>query len=1006
MKSRAGAVESIALLIFAFSGCAGLIYQSIWTQYLGLFLGHAAYAQSLVLVIFMGGMALGAWWTSVSAIQWRNLLRAYAWIELAIGLAAVAFHPVYIAATQFAYTHAFPALAGGISASILRWLLAAVLIFPQAVLLGATFPLMSNGLMRRLRDGNGAILSGLYFTNSIGAAAGALIATFVLLPAMGLPGAMLFGAVLNIVVAATAFVLSRQSAQAAPAQTALSAADATNLPAATGARLLLTAAFVTGATSFAYEIGWVRMLSLALGSTVHVFELMLAAFIGGLAFGGLWIRKRIDHYREPVRVGGYVQVLMGLAVLLSLLLYDHSFDWVAWFMTALSRTNSGYILFNIVTASIAIVIMAPPAFFAGMTLPLFTVALIRRSGSEASVGRIYAANTLGAIAGVLLMVHLLMITIGLKLSMVTAAAGDLVLGIFLLRKVLEPQQFRRYIATVAICVVALAATVNFARFDPLAMAAGVYRGGKARFDPASARVIFYRDGKTSSVAAIATAEGNVAIATNGKSDAAIQLSPERPAAPDEFTMVTLGLLPLATHADPRTAAVIGFGSGLTTHTLLGDSRLQRVDTIEIEPSMYEGARVFGERVQRAYRDPRSHIYFDDAKAYFAANQSRYDIIVSEPSNPWVSGVASLFTREFYQFVPRHLNPGGVFVQWVQIYEINDELIGAVTRSLAESFTDFRVYVTANADLLIVAKADGMLGPLSDTVFHEPALTAELARVGLISAAELSVHQIGDRRSLMPLFNAASQRTNSDFNPILSLEAPRTRFTNSEARAAFEVSYADLPVREVLAGLPPLDPQLIAKDASFSGNQLAHQAADIAAVLRDNTPYADAPDASIAKVLGFVRTNVGLCHAAGDGSLEVDALVQVAGWTIPFLDAAHLNGAWSRPAWIGCTTQPDAVRGVLALLDALAQRNFSLVHTQAVALLHEHSKRLSPMAQDWILRAAMLAAIAEHNYEEVGKLEASLGGLAVPTATTYVQRVYLSAFASARIKERAALAVVH
>ena len=141
------------LAAFALSGCAGLIYQSIWAQYLGLFLGHAAYAQSLVLAIFMGGMALGARWAGARAGTARNLLRAYAIVELVIGLAAAAFHPVYLEATQFAYEHGFPALAGSGTEAVFKWTLAALLILPQSLLLGATFPLLSNALMRRLPAG-------------------------------------------------------------------------------------------------------------------------------------------------------------------------------------------------------------------------------------------------------------------------------------------------------------------------------------------------------------------------------------------------------------------------------------------------------------------------------------------------------------------------------------------------------------------------------------------------------------------------------------------------------------------------------------------------------------------------------------------------------------------------------------------------------------------------------------------------------------------------------------
>ncbi|MEO5560616.1 MAG: fused MFS/spermidine synthase, partial [Dokdonella sp.] len=597
--------------------------------------------------------------------------------------------------------------------------------------------------MRRLRSGDGAILGGLYFTNSIGAAFGALFATFVLLPAVGMPGAMRFGAILNVLVALAAFLLSRtpETPVAAPSSAGATADRSSAL------RLLLVAAFITGATSFVYEIGWVRMLSVVFGSTVHTFELMLAAFIGGLAFGGLWIRRRIDGYAAPIRVGGWVQILMGLAALLSLILYDHSFDWVAWFMRALSRTDRGYDLYNVVTASVSVLLMAPAAFFAGMTLPLFTMALMRAGGGEAAVGRIYAANTIGAIVGVFAAVHLLIPVLGLKLAMTIAAAGDLVLGLALLRR--EGNAAReadfRYLGALAMCGAALAATLLFARFDPLAMAGGVYRNAIARLSEAHGeKILYYRDGKTASIALRASADGTRAISTNGKVDAGIRMNDDGKPSPDEITMVMAAGIPLLHHPHPRNAAVIGFGSGLSTHTLLGDPRLERVDTIEIEPAMIEGARGFGEYVERAYNDPRSHIHIEDARTYFAANHARYDIILSEPSNPWVSGVASLFSREFYDFVPHHLAPGGLYVQWMQLYEINDELVASVVQALSEKFRDYRIYLAYNNDMLIVARADGPIEDIHAEALLAPLLQKDLKRQDIGSVAEVLSHQLGDR----------------------------------------------------------------------------------------------------------------------------------------------------------------------------------------------------------------------------------------------------------------------
>ncbi len=957
----------VALVIFALSGCSGLIYQSIWSQYLGLYLGHAAYAQSLVLAIFMGGMAIGAWWASRSSLQWRNLLRAYALIELVIGVAAALFHPAYLALTHFAYDTAFPNLPGAASVQVFKWCSGALLILPQAVLLGMTFPLMSSGLMRRLRTGDGAILGGLYFTNSMGAAVGALIATFLLLPRVGLPGAMQFGALINVLVALAAFL-----AAGSTEPPRLLGEQQDNSRRGSAAHVLLIAAFITGATSFVYEIGWVRMLSLVFGSTVHAFELMLAAFIGGLAFGGLWIRRRIDGYAAPLRVGGWVQVLMGLAALLSLVIYDRAFDWTAWFMHALSRSNGGYDLYNTVTAGVSMVLMAPAAFFAGMTLPLFTLALIRAGGGEASIGRIYAANTVGAIAGVFAAVHLLVPGLGLKLAMILAAAGDLVLGLVLLRRerTADRSDFA-YLGALLLCGGGLAASLILARFDPAAMGAGVFRTGSARLNTSvGEKVLFYRDGKTASVSVRTAPDGTRSIATNGKVDAGIRLNEDGKPAPDEITMVMAGVMPLVHHANPRSVAVIGFGSGLTTHTLLGDPRLERVDTIEIEPAMIEGAKLFGSHVERAYKDPRSHLHIEDARTYFAAHRSRYDVIVSEPSNPWVSGVASLFSQEFYEFIPRHLAPGGLFVQWVQLYEINDELVASVVRALSTQFRDYRVYLTYNSDMLIVARADGPVEDLRGDALATPGLHEELVRLDIGSLDEIRAHEIGRRRDLSALFDAMSTRTNSDFYPHLSLEAPRARFTAQQARAIITLPVADLPYRDMLTGLPPARTSAVAASPSYRYTSVVHTAKEIADSLKaGRLPEQSGEDAV---PMAYLYDVVGHCApSASDVSVPVQ-LVILAGRTVPFLEPDSLQGAWIDPAWVHCAGQPAPQPAMLQLISALGRRDGTAVKDLAQSLLDPAGKLRESGLREWVLRSAMLGAIAAHDYAAVAQLEARYG----------------------------------
>lgn len=955
-----------ALFIFALSGASGLIYQAIWSQYLGLFLGHAAYAQSLVLAIFMGGMALGAWWVSRYATNWRNLLRGYAYVELVIGVAAAIFHWEFGAVTGWAYDSVFPSLQAGALATTFKWAAATLLILPQAVLLGMTFPLMSNGVMRRSDAGDGSILGGLYFSNSIGAAIGALTATFVLLPAVGLPGAMKVGAIINVIVALLAFLISRPEERAVPT-TVAAGSPVTSDARAAGVRLLLVASFITGASSFVYEIGWVRMLSLALGSTVHAFELMLASFIGGLAFGGLWIRKRIDGYTNTRRVGGYVQILMGLAALASLLLYDHSFGWVEWCMRALARTDEAYAAYNIVSAAVAMIIMAPAAFFAGMTLPLFTLTLMRAGGGEAAVGRIYAANTVGAIVGVFLAVHVLLPGIGLKLAMIVAAVADLVLGIVLLRPA-EPLAERRtawrpYFAALAVAALATALTMTFARFDPIAMASGVYRTGKAR-SAADSTLLYYRDGKTASIAVLEDGFGTRTIATNGKPDASISMSLQRAPTIDEITMVMAAVLPLGMHAKPAEVANIGFGSGLTTHTLLADPRVERVDSIEIEPSMIEGAKAFRPIVERAYTDPRAKVHIEDARSYFTAHNAKYDVIISEPSNPWVSGVASLFSREFYRFVPRHMKPKGLFIQWIQLYEINDELVSTVIMALQETFADYRIYLSNFGDMIIVASADAPIDDVDTTRLSSKEMQFLLHRVSLDKPGDIAAHEVGRRAGLEPLVRTLTQRANSDFYPILSLEAPRSRFRSTMATALLRMTTVDLPVLELLAGTP-LPSGEINLNHTYTRSVFMVMAQRLVAARNDG----GGPDldAELREKMAALRDVVGRCRDGVDAKATLDTMRAVAAQSIPFLRAEQLRGLWIAPDWIACSDQPEAVRIMLAMLDASAGRQHALALQHAEALLRDHAAALSSDTADYVLRTAMLAAGASQSHHDVLRL---------------------------------------
>ena len=978
--------RALLLGIFVLSGFAGLIYQSIWSQYLGIFLGHAAYAQALVLAIFMGGMAAGAMWISHVGERWRNLVRCYALTEGLIGLLGLAFHFIFTSVAGFSYDVLIPAVGTAWMADVVRWLVAAALIIPQTVLLGMTFPLMSSGLIRRFPGQDGSLLGGLYFTNSIGAAIGALTASFVLLPALGLPGTVAVAGALNLVVAALAWWLARDP-EPLPSTHAPEAKTQAAAPAATGGVLLrvtLWSTALSGAASFVYEIVWIRMLSMAVGSTLHAFELMLTSFIAGIAFGGLWVRKQADRSADPLRLAGWMQIGMGLAALLSLLVYGNAFDWVSWIMDALDRTASGYVLYSLGTATIAIAIMLPAAFFAGTTLPLFTVTLLRSGHGERAIGQVYAWNTVGSIAGVFVAMHCLIPVLGLKLALVTAAFVDMGIGLFLLRRQAQTQpQLGRAMFAAACVLMATALSVTVVQFDPLKMASGVFRTGSAVWGD-NTQLVFYKDGKTASISVVQQGGFNRLIATNGKPDAAITIQ-GKPAS-DEPTMTLAAALPLAAHDNPSDIGVIGFGSGMTTHTFLGDERVKRVDTIEIEPAMVAGARAFGSKVARAYTDPRSNIVIDDAKAYFSGQHARYDIIISEPSNPWISGVGALFSKEFYEFIPRHLKPGGLFVQWVQLYEIDDALVASIMNALTPVFSDYQAYISNTSDLIIVATQKGRLPEINAQRVLQGQVGNDMKRLGMASAEQLQLRKVANAQMLRAHGNLFGTPANSYYHPLLSLRAPVTRYMNKEAFSLVILQSQRLGPAMLTGALnirQPLPDNIETSDIGhYTGENDTRLARDYADFLRTGHSANEQAPKTLTTAYLLLQAARQACaqpqdHAAS--ALLADNLRQAAEITLMALPPSRLQGIFIEPAWLPCKPEhvSEDLRQVLNLTSALARRDWTQAREQAQQWLqqpqeHEGDNVWKEHFGDVALLAVMLDWARHEKWAELTQAEQQLG----------------------------------
>lgn len=943
-EGTAGGRWRLLFLLFFASGISGLLYESIWSRYIKQLVGSAATAQILVLCLFMGGMSVGALLSGRLLRRTKAPVLAYGVIEGLIGLYALAFPYLFAFASRLAYDVIFPALGAGTAITAAKWGVAAGLILPPCVLLGMTFPLMSVGILRRERKRSGEVLAVLYFVNSFGAALGALLSGFALVPWVGLPGTLMVGAGLNLLIMVVAV---RDRTPAPPVEACVpSGSEAAGR---SMVLLYLAVAFGTGLSSFLYEVGWIRLLSMILGSATHSFEVMLSAFVFGLALGGFWVRKRLDKFKRPELTLAVVQMIMGVAAVATLPCYLLAVGAMGGLMNPenFERTEELWYAFNILRYLLCLLIMLPATFCAGMTLPLLTHVMLRRGQSERSVGQVYGINTLGAIAGASLGGLVLMPLISLKGLVIVGAVVDMGLGIALLQSEIRARQggqlstkLRNRCAASAVLIVVFG--LRF-QLDPTVLTSTVFRRGRTAVR-AQDKILYYVDGRTATVAVVDTGPSRM-IYTNGKADATVKLDrwPEGrdkslgPAlAGDEPNQFLVGLIPMMLRPEATQGALIGFGSGITCHMLLSSPNLERLDTVEIEPEMVEGSRLFYPANQRAYDDPRSNIIFNDAKAYFASAGTHYDFIISEPTNPWVSGVSSLFTVEFYREVKRYLKPQGILAQWIQGYELSDELLISVLAALDQEFNDYVIYRIGAADWVIISSADGLIPRLDKRVFEWPEAAQGLALLGVHDVAQLDGLMVANRAVLRPFLS--DRQPNRDSHPLLDTGAEHARFVFSRAEFLHEWRWTPAPLLEVFGGVVSR-PYPAAGIGDLRDPHVMRAAEQAVFLMRlYEQPKAKAPTRISGSMMRFWHTVTRELNAGEVVNWErwFSATFEVYAEVAPFLDV-RATPWWSEVVRTATGAEvPARTSDAIELLDALAARD-----AERLWPLVQHGLRFEP-----------------------------------------------------------------
>jgi spermidine synthase len=780
---------------FFVSGFAGLALEMVWSRMLALHIGGSAEAVTAVVTAYMGGLGLGSLAAASFARRVARPLRVYALLEIAVALFALA-SPFILRAPDALYrlAHDYEEVSRALPFAV-RFVTSLLLLMVPTFAMGATLPLLVEDLTRRL-GAYGTKVALLYGINTIGAVAGTAVAGFWLLPSFGNRTTLTAAAGADLLVAAILLIGPGRAAapqaaaettppEPAPPQAATSGKPAPRsgragapspqrAPAKDQAltplhrRIVLGAFALSGALAMVYELGWTRRLATLLGSSVYSFAILLATFLAGLGLGSLLVAPLLRVLRSPLRALGAALGLAGVAALAGTALLDVVPGMLRELLVAHHREPQAILTGQL---GLAALVLLPAALLIGAVFPLAARAVRRAGeGGGAAIGHAYAVNTAGTVVGAAGAGLFLLPALGSIPALDAAAWTQVALGAAL--ALIAPGRWPARLGIAgAVALAALGVRLVAPEHDLYRLNYGVVsllrdidRGAgpipsleeMERRESNPLRLLSVREGRTATVAVVSRWEQRQLV-INGKVDASS----------GDPTEVLLGQLPMILADSARRVLVIGYGSGITTHSVLTHP-VERVETVEIEPQVVAAGRFFSDLNGAGEDNPRAVVHLEDGRTHLAYTRATYDVIVSEPSNPWIAGINNLFTAEFYRLVRARLSRDGVFCQWLHGYDMSRETLGSLLGTLASVFPGAEVY-RQNLDFLVIWKGGGAYPSRArfERAFGIPAVRADLARVGYVTASDLFALYLGPIEAVA----GGAWMPNTDDNGLVEFRAP-------------------------------------------------------------------------------------------------------------------------------------------------------------------------------------------------------------------------------------------
>src|SRR5262245_31118669 len=870
-RSSEGSRPALWLVGFAFtvSGVTSLVLEIVWAKALALLLGSTLHAVSTVVATYLAGLALGAYVAGRLAPRAARPLRLYGLLEMGVGAYAV---------LSLFLIHALDPLAGALYARLgaasplylaARVALAAIVLLPPTVLMGATLPTLVSWAARG-RTGFGRSLGLLYGLNTLGAVAGASLAGVVFVPQLGLRATTLvIGALALGVGGGMALLGSRDrtrgpttAAEAEPAKTS------TTLGAAHRAWAVVLFGF-SGACALVFEITWTRVFALVFGSSVYSFAVVLASYLLALALGSLVLGGRLAESRNPWLAFGLLQAGVGAGAAVGLWLLP---ELPKLFLSALFARRDNIAVLYVVLAAVTSLVTFLPCLAFGALFPV-GARLIAGDGMPGAraTGMAYAANTAGTLTGSLVAGFVLLPHWGVHATWVGTSLTSLLLGAAALATVRHAKP--ALVGGMALLFVALVlanllspawskALFTLGSFTTaIFLNLDVTRGHDAIADlehmERNNKVLFYKEG-LHAVVSVHEVPGDppfLGLRVNGKPDASTGR--------DMATQVFLGHIPMLWAPPAAEVCVIGQGSGVTTRAAL-EHGPRHVTVVELEPAVLEASHFFDAYSDSVLSDPRVEVVLEDGRQHLQHSGRVYDAIISEPSNPWVAGTNNLFTVDFYRRVHAALRPRGVFCQWIQAYEISPPALGSLFRSFAQVFPEGEVFLV-NTDFIVVAPSPGEKVPVSKLMIedeHGPVPTF-LRRYQLQWNGAVAGSHLGSVRALIDQFPEAP--LNTDDKPYVEYRAPIDLYQPPTREDPWKYASAS-PVTDLQRWVRASDVDSVAYAAGLYQCRMARwqRARALAAALRERGGNAE-PLADQVEALA----------AGGERSARVTAIVDEA-----------------------------------------------------------------------------------------------------------------------------------